>query len=77
MGRTSQPRGCGVRPHHEILAEHGISVERVMTDNEPGYQSHAFKQAITDPGFKHITTKPYTPRTNDKAEAVIRTLQRE
>ncbi len=59
------------------LAEHGILVERVMTDNGPGYLSHAFKQAITELGVKHIRTKPYTPRTNGKAEAVIRILQRE
>ncbi len=46
------------------LAEHGMSGERVMTDNGPGYQCHASKQAITKLGLKHIETKPYTPRTN-------------
>ena len=59
------------------LAEHGIRVERVMTDNGSGYRSKRFKQAIHDLGLRHIRTKPYTPRTNGKAEAVIRILQRE
>ncbi len=59
------------------LAEHGINVERVMTDNGPGYRSHTFKAAIAELGLRHIKTKPYTPRTNGKAEAVIRILQRE
>ena len=59
------------------LAERGIRVERVMTDNGSGYRSKRFKQAIHDLGLRHIRTKPYTPRTNGKAEAVIRILQRE
>lgn len=59
------------------LAERGIRVERVMTDNGSGYRSHAFKHAIQELGLRHIKTKPYTPRTNGKAEAVIRILQRE
>jgi len=59
------------------LAERGINVERVMTDNGPGYLSRSFKAAIDELGLKHIKTKPYTPRTNGKAEAVIRILQRE
>ena len=59
------------------LAERGIRVERVMTDNGAGYRSDRFKQAIAELGLKHIKTKPYTPRTNGKAEAVIRILQRE
>lgn len=59
------------------LADLGIRVERVMTDNGPGYRSRAFKDAITELGLKHVRTKPYTPRTNGKAEAVIRILLRE
>lgn len=59
------------------LAERGINVERVMTDNGTGYRSKRFRQAINELGLTHIKTKPYTPRTNGKAEAVIRILQRE
>ena len=59
------------------FAEHGIRVKRVMTDNGPGYRSQTFKRTINELGLKHIRTKPYTPRTNGKAEAVIRILQHE
>jgi transposase InsO family protein len=55
----------------------GIEVERVMTDNGPCYQSFAFRDACTELGIKHIRTKPYTPKTNGKAERFIQTSLRE
>lgn len=55
----------------------GVEVERVMTDNGPCYQSHAFAAACRELGLKHIRTKPYTPRTNGKAERFIQTALRE
>lgn len=55
----------------------GVTVERVMTDNGGGYRSRAFKAACADLGLKHIRTKPYTPRTNGKAERFIQTALRE
>ena len=48
-----------------------------MTDNGAGYRSHAFRDLLAQHGIRHIRTKPYTPRTNGKAEAFIRILQRE
>jgi transposase InsO family protein len=59
------------------FAERGIRIERVMTDNGSGYRSHAFKAALARHQIRHLRTKPYTPRTNGKAEAFIRILQRE
>lgn len=53
---------------------HGISVQRVMTDNGPAYVSLAHKLACTALGLKHLRTRPYRPRTNGKAERFIRTL---
>ena len=41
------------------------------------YRSHAFRQACEDVGLKHKRTKPYTPRTNGKAERFIQTSLRE
>jgi len=58
-------------------AERGIRIERVMTDNGTGYRSHRFKDTLAKHGIRHQRTKPYTPRTNGKAEAFIRILQRE
>jgi transposase InsO family protein/transposase-like protein len=53
---------------------HGITVERVMTDNGSGYRSatHAFACRVM--GLRHLRTRPYRPRTNGKAERFIRTL---
>jgi transposase InsO family protein len=55
----------------------GVKVERVMTDNGPCYQSFAFRRACKRFEIKHIRTKPYTPRTNGKAERFIQSSLRE
>ena len=55
----------------------GVAVARVMTDNGPCYRSKAFRQACRDLGLKHIRTKPYTPKTNGKAERFIQSDLRE
>ena len=55
----------------------GITIRRVMTDNGSGYRSRRFRALLDIYGIRHIRTKPYTPRTNGKAEAFIRILQRE
>jgi transposase InsO family protein len=59
------------------FAQRGIRIERVLTDNGNGYRSHAFRDALQHHGIRHLRTKPYTPRTNGKAEAFIGILQRE
>ena len=55
----------------------GITVRRVMTDNGACYRSRAFRIACRELGVKHIRTKPFTPRTNGKAERFIQTTLRE
>jgi transposase InsO family protein len=55
----------------------GVRVERVMTDNGSCYRSKAFGKACERLGLKHIFTKPYTPKTNGKAERFIQTSLRE
>lgn len=55
----------------------GIKVERVMTDNGSCYRSFAFRRLCKRLGLKHIRTKPYTPKTNGKAERFIQTSLRE
>jgi transposase InsO family protein len=59
------------------LARHGVSVERVMTDNGSAYRSGLFRQAVANAGARHVRTRPYTPRTNGKAERFIQTSLRE
>ena len=61
----------------EWFAAHGVSVQRVMTDNGPGYRSKLHAQVIAELGIRHLRTRPYRPRTNGKAERFIQTLQRE
>jgi transposase InsO family protein len=58
-------------------AKLGIKVERVMTDNGSCYRSRAFARACKRLGLRHIRTKPYTPKTNGKAERFIQTSLRE
>lgn len=56
------------------LASLGISVGRLMTDNGNAYRSRAHAIACRELGIRHLRTRPYTPRTNGKAERFIRTL---
>ncbi|MBV2131754.1 IS481 family transposase, partial [Pseudomonas sp. MAP12] len=55
----------------------GIRFRRVMTDNGACYRSRAFRRLCRRLGLRHIRTKPYTPRTNGKAERFIQTSLRE
>jgi hypothetical protein len=48
-----------------------------MTDNGSAYLSKAFRAALAAAGLKHKRTRPYTPRTNGKAERFIQTSLRE
>jgi transposase InsO family protein len=55
----------------------GVTVRRVMTDNGSCYRSKAFAKTCARLGLKHIFTKPYTPKTNGKAERFVQTTLRE
>ena len=55
----------------------GVTVTRVMTDNGACYKSFAFRDACKALSLRHIRTRPYTPRTNGKAERFIQTALRE
>jgi len=59
------------------LRKQGIRPERVMTDNGSGYIAKDFAATCHELGLRHLRTKPYTPRTNGKAERFIQTLLRE
>ena len=51
---------------------HGISVERLMTDNGSAYRSTVHAIACHALGVRHLRTRPYRPQTNGKAERFIR-----
>ncbi len=54
----------------------GVQVERVLTDNAKAYSGTAFGAFCTERGIRQSFTRPYTPRTNGKAERFIQTLTR-
>jgi len=58
-------------------AARGIRCRRVMSDNGSGYVSRAFRDGCAAQQLRHLRTRPYTPRTNGKAERFIQTLLRE
>jgi transposase InsO family protein len=55
---------------------HGIKIERLMTDNGSCYRSKAFNRLCKALSIRHIYTKPYTPKTNGKAERFIQSSLR-
>ena len=60
-----------------LYARFGVRLQRIMTDNGPCFLSDAFAAACRQLGLKHITTRPYTPKTNGKAERFIQSSLRE
>jgi transposase InsO family protein len=55
----------------------GVECRHLMSNNGRAYVSRSFGKACRALGIKHIRTRPYTPRTNGKAERFIQTLCRE
>ena len=55
----------------------GVRVERVMTDNGSSFRSRRYAKALRRLKIKHLRTKPYTPKTNGKAERFVQTSLRE
>jgi transposase InsO family protein len=56
------------------FAEHGVAVERVLSDNGSCYRSFAWRDACAELGLVHKRTRPYRPQTNGKIERFHRTL---
>ena len=59
------------------FARFGCSIQRVLTDNGPCYRNLLFGQTLRQHNIRHRFTRPYTPRTNGKAERFIQTAIRE
>jgi transposase InsO family protein len=60
-----------------FFSRHGIRrIERVMSDNGSPFVSTDFRNAVAALDAKHLRTRPYTPRTNGKAERLIQTMLR-
>jgi len=61
----------------EFFSQYGIGVRALLTDNGSSYRSRQFRQACQQIAIRHQRTRPYTPRTNGKAERFIQTALRE
>ncbi len=53
---------------------HGVTVERVLSDNGAAYRAHAWRDAREQLDITHKRTRPYRPQTIGKIERVHRTL---
>lgn len=63
-----------LRRAHAFFQAHGITIERLLTDNGPGYVSADWAALCGELGIRHKRTKPYHPATNGKVERYNRTL---
>jgi hypothetical protein len=62
---------------HTWFADHGITIQEVLTDNGSCYRSKVWREAIADLQLKHRRTRPYRPQTNGKVERFHRTMVNE
>jgi len=61
-----------------FFAAHGITSQRLMTDNAFAYvKNRSLRELLAAGGIRHLTTKPYRPRTNGKVERFHQTMARE
>lgn len=58
-----------------IFTRHGIP-EIVVSDNGPQYSSEAFAKFAHQYRFEHVTSSPYHPQPNGKAEHAVQTVKR-
>ena len=61
----------------EHFASYGFRVRALLTDNGSSFRSKQFHQACRQMQIERRRTRPYTPRTNGKAERFIQTALRE
>ena len=79
LARRDAPKGASAFLRRAVrwFRQQGVRIERVMTDNGCANVAHDFAAALPRARIRHLRTRPYTPRTNGKAERFIQTLLRE
>jgi transposase InsO family protein len=61
-----------------FYAQHGITAQRLMTDNAFAYtKNRSLRDLLAAAEIRHLTTRPYRPRTNGKVERFHQTMARE
>jgi transposase InsO family protein len=63
-----------LRRANDWYRRHGVTIERVLTDNGSPYRGVVHAVACRQLGIRHLRTRPYRPQTNGKAERFIRTM---
>jgi transposase InsO family protein len=61
----------------DFFARRNVQIRALLSDNGSCYRSARFREACQQMQMKHRRTRPYTPRTNGKAERFIQTALRE
>jgi transposase InsO family protein len=76
---SESPAACALFLRRAVgwYRAHGIEVERVLSDNGNGYRSLLWRATCAELGIARRYIRPRRPQTNGKAEALIKTLQRE
>lgn len=76
---TQDQRACAAFLRQALVwfRRRGTTVRRLLTDNGNAYRSQRFADVCRTWQLRHRFTRPYTPRTNGKAERFIQTLLRE
>jgi transposase InsO family protein len=76
---SERPADCVAFLHRAVAwyAEHGITIERVLSDNGNGYRSLAWRETCAELAIGRRHTRSRRPQTNGKAEALVKTLLRE
>jgi transposase InsO family protein len=80
QGHPDETAACAIiflRAAVAYYGQLGVTIHRLLTDNGSAYRSKAFAAVCHELGIKHRFTRPYTPRTNGKAERFIQTALRE
>jgi transposase InsO family protein len=77
--RSQRRRACASFLRNALVwfRRRGVTVRRLLTDNGAAYKSRRFAGVCRTWQLRHRFTRPYTPRTNGKAERFIQTLLRE
>ena len=77
--RSQRRRACAAFLRDALVwfRRRGVPVRRLLTDNGAAYKSRRFAGVCRTWQLRHRFTRPYTPRTNGKAERFIQTLLRE
>jgi transposase InsO family protein len=77
--RSQRRRACATFLRNALVwfRRRGVTVRRLLTDNGAAYKSRRVAGVCRTWQLRHRFTRPYTPRTNGKAERFIQTLLRE